>query len=76
MEMDISDCATCAQASMDTFKSSADDGGLVPSFSHGLATTSYIQGQIFDVVTNFVNSNNPDPAKTTDQLAAAIQSAM
>ncbi|WP_286811513.1 hypothetical protein, partial [Marinobacter sp. UBA2678] len=39
-------------------------------------TTSYIQGQIFDVVTNFVNSNNPDPAKTTDQLAAAIQSAM
>ena len=75
-DMDMSDFDTCAQASMDTFKSSADDGGLVPSFSHGLATTSYIQGQIFDVVTNFVNSNNPDPAKTTDQLAAAIQSAM
>lgn len=75
-DMDMSDFDTCAQASMDTFKSSADAGGLVPSFSHGLATTSYIQGQIFDVVTNFANANNPDPAKTTDQLAAAIQSAM
>lgn len=75
-DMDMGAFDACAQASMETFRSSAKDGGLVPSFSHGLATTSYIQGQIFDVVTNFVNSNNPDPAKTTDQLAAAIQSAM
>jgi len=67
---------TCAQASMETFKSSADDGGLVPSFAHGLATTSYVQGQIFDVVTNFVNSDNKDPARATDQLAAAIQAAL
>ncbi|KPP98815.1 ABC transporter substrate-binding protein [Marinobacter sp. HL-58] len=75
-DMDMGDFDTCAQASMETFRSSAEDGGLVPSFSHGLATTSYIQGQIFDVVTNFVNDRNPDPAKTTDQLAAAIQSAL
>lgn len=75
-DMDMGAFDACAQASMETFRSSAKDGGLVPSFSHGLATTSYIQGQIFDVVTNFVNSNNPDPAKTTDQLAAAIKSAM
>lgn len=75
-DMEMGDFDTCAQASMETFKSSAEDGGLVPSFSHGLATTSSIQGQIFDVVTNFVNARNPDPVKTTDQLAAAIQSAM
>nr|WP_077531126.1 ABC transporter substrate-binding protein [Halomonas utahensis] len=75
-DMDMGDFDSCAQASMDTFQSSSDDGGLVPSFSHGLATTSHIQGQIFDVVTNFANSDNPDPAKTTDQLASAIQSAM
>jgi len=75
-DMDMSDFDTCAQASMETFRASAEDGGLVPSFSHGLATTSYIQGQIFDVVTNFVNSRNPDPVKATNQLAAAIQSAM
>jgi glucose/mannose transport system substrate-binding protein len=74
--MDMSGFDSCAQASMDTFKSSADDGGLVPSFAHGLATTSYVQGQIFDVVTNFVNSDNKDPVRATDQLAAAIQAAL
>jgi len=75
-DMEMSGFDACAQASMDTFKSSADTGGLVPSFAHGLATTSYIQGQIFDVVTNFVNSDDKDPARATDQLAAAIQAAM
>lgn len=75
-DMDMSGFDACAQASMDAFKSSADTGGLVPSFAHGLATTSYIQGQIFDVVTNFVNTDDKDPARATDQLAAAIQAAM
>ncbi|MBE02800.1 ABC transporter substrate-binding protein [Marinobacter lutaoensis] len=75
-DMDMSGFDACAQASMETFKRSAQDGGLVPSFAHGLATTSYVQGQIFDVVTNFVNSDNKDPARATDQLAAAIQAAL
>jgi glucose/mannose transport system substrate-binding protein len=75
-DMDMSGFDACAQASMETFKRSAQDGGLVPSFAHGLATTSYVQGQIFDVVTNFVNSDNKDPARATGQLAAAIQAAL
>ncbi len=74
-DMDMSGFDACAQASMETFKSSADTGELVPSLAHGLATTSYVQGQVFDVVTNFVNSNDKDPVKATDQLAAAIQAA-
>ncbi|MEO9703355.1 MAG: sugar ABC transporter substrate-binding protein, partial [Marinobacter alexandrii] len=74
-DMDMSEFDACAQASMETFKSSADTGELVPSLAHGLATTSYVQGQVFDVVTNFVNSNDKDPVKATDQLAAAIQAA-
>lgn len=73
MAMDAFD--TCAQASMATFKSGAEDGGLVPSFAHGLATTSYIQGQIFDVVTHFFNDRNADPKTAVKQLAAAIQAA-
>ena len=75
-DMDMSSFDACAQSSMEAFKRTARDGGLVPSFAHGLATSSYVQGQIFDVVTNFVNSDNKDPARATDQLAAAIQAAL
>ncbi|AXS83523.1 MULTISPECIES: ABC transporter substrate-binding protein [Marinobacter] len=75
-DMDMSDFDACAQDSMDAFRATAKTGGLVPSFAHGLANTSYVQGQIFDVVTNFANSDNPDPAEATDQLAAAIQAAL
>ncbi|WP_336365964.1 ABC transporter substrate-binding protein [Marinobacter sp. C2H3] len=75
-DMDMASFDACAQDSMDAFKSTAKSGGLVPSVAHGLANTSYVQGQIFDVVTNFANSDNPDPAEATNQLAAAIQAAL
>lgn len=74
-DMDMSTFDSCAQSAMTTFKEGAEDGGLTPSFAHGMATTSAIQGQIFDVVTNFYNDSNADPKKAADQLAAAVRSA-
>lgn len=64
----------CAHASMDAFEGSAASGNLVPSFAHGLATTSQVQGAIYDVVTNFFNSDmTPEDAAKT--LARYVKSA-
>ena len=65
----------CALDSMATFKATANSGGLVPSVSQGLATTSYVQGAIFDVVSNFFNAKSPDPEKTARKLARAVKAA-
>ncbi len=75
MDMDMSSFDACAQASMKAFKSTSKSGGLTPSFAHGLATTSAIQGQIFDVVTNFFNDPDADPKVAAQQLADAVRSA-
>ncbi|MGP4845824.1 ABC transporter substrate-binding protein [Marinobacter sp. 1Y8] len=75
-DMDMSNFDACAQKSMQAFKSTADSGGLVPSFAHGLATSSAVQGQIFDVITNFFNQKDADPEATAKSLASAVQSAL
>lgn len=46
---------SCAQQSMKDFKQASQDGNLVPSMAHSMAASSYVQGAIFDVVTNFFN---------------------
>ena len=38
-----------------------------------MAASSYVQGAVFDVVTNFFNAPKADPQKAARQLAAAIQ---
>ena len=38
-----------------------------------MAASSYVQGAVFDVVTNFFNDPKADPQKAAKQLAAAIQ---
>lgn len=38
-----------------------------------MAASSYVQGAVFDVVTNFFNDPAADPKKAAQQLAAAIQ---
>lgn len=75
MDIDRTPFDTCAHASMDSFKSSADAGTLVPSFAHGLATTSQVQGAIFDVVTNFFNSDmsSQDAVATLARSVKAAQ---
>ena len=63
----------CAQQSMTDFKEAAKGSGLQPSLTHGMAASSYVQGAVFDVVTNFFNDPKADPQKAAKQLAAAIQ---
>jgi glucose/mannose transport system substrate-binding protein len=63
----------CAKDSMVEFVSSAKSGTLVPSMAHGMAVRSSVQGAIFDLVTQFVNSDmSPEDAarKLADSVAA------
>ncbi|MGF1843138.1 ABC transporter substrate-binding protein [Vibrio clamense] len=76
LDMDMSKFDQCALDSMATFKASAESGDLVPSMAHGLATTSYAQGAIYDVVTNFFNENNADPKQAAAKLAKAVKAAI
>ncbi|MDP3977734.1 MAG: ABC transporter substrate-binding protein [Pseudomonas sp.] len=73
MDQDMSSFDACAQKSMVDFKAAAASGGLQPSLAHGMAASSYVQGAVFDVVTNFFNDTKADPQKAAQQLAAAIQ---
>jgi glucose/mannose transport system substrate-binding protein len=72
LDQDMSSFDACAQASMKDFKEAAASGGLQPSLAHGMAASSYVQGAVFDVVTNFFNDPKADPHKAAQQLAAAI----
>ncbi|MHA6493495.1 ABC transporter substrate-binding protein [Pseudomonas borbori] len=73
LDQDMSTFDSCAQASMKDFKEAAASGGLQPSLAHGMAASSYVQGAVFDVVTNFFNDPSADPKKAAQQLAAAIE---
>lgn len=75
-DMDMAKFDQCAMDSMKEFKSSSTDGGLVPSMAHGMSTTSYAQGAIFDVVTNFFNDRDADPKQAAQKLAKAVKAAM
>ncbi|CAM5603148.1 hypothetical protein SSTU70S_03347 [Stutzerimonas stutzeri] len=62
-DMDMSEFDACAQQSMKDFKAAAQDSGLQPSLAHGMAASSYVQGAVFDVVTNFFRQPQGRPAK-------------
>ncbi|PQJ59896.1 sugar ABC transporter substrate-binding protein [Vibrio chagasii] len=76
LDMDMSKFDQCALDSMATFKASAESGDLVPSMAHGLSTTSYAQGAIYDVVTNFFNEKDADPKEAATKLAKAVKAAI
>ncbi|WP_375748258.1 ABC transporter substrate-binding protein [Vibrio sp. HN007] len=76
MDADMSKFDSCAVSSMDTFKSSAKSGDLVPSMAHGMSTTSYAQGAMYDVITNFFNDPKADPKEAAVKLAKAVKAAM
>lgn len=76
LDMNMDKFDKCALDSMATFKASAQTGDLVPSMAHGLATTSYVQGAVYDVVTNFFNDTSADPKQAAQQLARAVKAAM
>ena len=67
---------SCAHTSMDDFVSTAKNGGLVPSMAHGMSTTSAVQGAIYDVVTNYFNSDSITAEQATEKLARAIRAAI
>lgn len=73
LDQDMSSFDSCAQQSMKDFKEAAAGDGLQPSLAHGMAASSYVQGAVFDVVTNFFNDPAADPKKAAQQLAAAIE---
>ncbi|QXH60919.1 ABC transporter substrate-binding protein [Pseudomonas azerbaijanorientalis] len=74
-EMDKLGFDECAQKSAKDFIADDKTGGLQPSMAHNMATSLAVQGAIFDVVTNFMNDKNADPAKASAQLASAVKAA-
>jgi glucose/mannose transport system substrate-binding protein len=48
-----------AIASMNAFEATAADGGLLPSMAHEMAVSPAVRGAMFDVITNFYNSDMP-----------------
>ena len=66
---------TCAHDSMNAFVASSQTGGLVPSFSQGMAVSEAVSGAIYDVATNYFNSST-SAADGKAQLVAAVQAAM
>jgi glucose/mannose transport system substrate-binding protein len=75
-DMDMSAFDQCALDSMASFKATAKTGDLVPSMAHGMSTTSYAQGAIYDVVTNFFNDPKADPKEAAQKLAKAVKAAI
>ncbi|MGO2508293.1 MAG: ABC transporter substrate-binding protein [Vibrio hibernica] len=76
LDMDMSKFDQCALDSMASFKATSKSGDLLPSMAHGMSTTSYVQGAMFDVITNFFNDSNADPKQAAQQLAKAVKAAM
>jgi len=74
-EMDKLGFDECAQKSAKDFVADDKTGGLQPSMAHNMATSLAVQGAIFDVVTNFMNDKDADPAKAAAQLASAVKAA-
>ena len=70
--MDMSKFDQCAKDSTTEFQSSSKAGKLVPSWAHGMAMPSAVQGAMFDVVTQFMNSNM-SPKDAAAKLAAAAK---
>ena len=75
-DMDISDFDQCAQQSLQSFKQAQSANTLVPSMAHGMSTTSYAQGAIYDVVSSFFNDPNADPESAVHRLASAIKASI
>jgi glucose/mannose transport system substrate-binding protein len=63
-----------AVKSMQDFAATAGSGGLMPSMAHEMAVSPAVRGAMFDVVTNFYNSDMP-PTDAARKLAEAVKEA-
>ena len=61
----------CAIQSMDDMAATNKNGGLEPSFAHGMAVASATQGAMVDVIAKFMNSN----MSSKDAVAALAKAA-
>lgn len=66
---------SCATKSMDDFVATAKSNTLVPSMAHGMSTSSYVQGAIYDVVTNYFNDANMTAEQAAEKLLKAVKAA-
>jgi len=63
-----------AIASMKDFEATAKSGGLMPSMAHEMAVSPAVRGAMFDVITNFYNSDM-SAADAAQKLADAVREA-
>ncbi|EPT9249314.1 ABC transporter substrate-binding protein [Photobacterium damselae] len=75
LDIDMSEFDQCALESMKDLKATSKTKHFVPSISQGLATTSYVQSAISDVVSEFFHDPNAKPQQAAKQLARAIRAA-
>jgi glucose/mannose transport system substrate-binding protein len=72
--MDMAKFDQCAKDSSAEFQSSSKESRLVPSWAHGMAMPASVQGAMFDVVTQFMNSNMSAKDAAAKMAAAAKKS--
>lgn len=63
-----------AHRSMSEFEATASDGSLQPSMAHEMAVYPAVRGAMFDVITNFYNSDM-SAKEAAKKLAAAVKEA-
>lgn len=74
-DLDMSEFDQCAQQSLDDFRNTAENGGLLPSMAHGMAVRADVQGAIFDIVTNYFNSRDMGAEEAAERMADVAQAA-
>lgn len=66
----------CSLKAVDALVEADVSGNLLPSLSQGMSTTSYVQGAIADIVSDFFHNKEADPDKAPERLARAIKAAL
>jgi len=71
--MDMSKFDQCGKDSAQSFTASIKANTLVPSWAHEMAMPPAIKGNMFDVVTNFMNTPGMTPKQAAEKMAAAAK---
>jgi len=75
-DISITALDSCSQQSMLDLHQAQQQGNLVPSLSQSMATTTYVQSAISEIVSEFFNNPNSDAKKAPQRLAKAIKAAL
>jgi glucose/mannose transport system substrate-binding protein len=71
MGMDLSKFDQCAKDSAAEFAAAAKSGALVPSWAHEMAMPPANKGNMFDVVTAYMNTPAMTPKQAAEKMAIA-----